>query len=474
MRAISLIAALLFAFCLAPIGGLAAALSQGDRASSETFLLMSFLYLFIAGLAILATWKRPSNLTRGALFPLALVMWIGLAIAATPPYIAIEGHSPIVAFYEATSAVVTNGQTLVPVEDMRWSMLVYRAISSWLGGLLTIVLAVFVLGRYEVGGTASRDLGLVLREPGRVGASVRGTLIEIGIPYTIVTLLGIAALLAARTPPASAFITALGAISTNGLVPPRPGTGVFNNQAAETVLIVLMFVGSTSILTIRALMSRRPGQARESRESLIFLAFLVGVVAFLAAARAFAPQMSHGSWFGLVFDIVSTATTTGVIHDLREGLQVPYEVAIMLALVGGTAYSSSGGLKVFRIAAMMRHSYDEIRSLIYPNRVIAHDAGARRGDTRRMNAIWSALFVGLVFVLVLTMLFALSGNGFESALNLAIGGFTATSSLVDVSLFSTFDGRISVFTLLLLSLAGIVGRLEILLVLVAIGRMNAR
>ncbi|MCB1517829.1 MAG: TrkH family potassium uptake protein [Hyphomicrobiaceae bacterium] len=472
MRAISLIAALLFAFCLAPLGGLLAALSQGDRGASETFLLMAFLYLFVAGLAILATWHRRSLLTRGGLFPLALVMWLVLAVAAMPPYIAIEGHSPAVAFYEATSAIVTNGQSLMPVEEMRWPMMVYRAVSSWLGGLLTLMLGVYVLGRYEVGGTTSRDLRLVLRDSGKVGASIRGTLLEIGTPYVLVTLVGLVALLATRVSPGSALIATLGAVSTSGLVAPRPGAGIFNSQMAETVLLVLMLVGATSILTLRAALGRTLRQAQDRWESLAFLVLIVAIIAFLAVARQVSPQIAHGSWFSLVFDVFSTATTTGVVHDLRDGLQVPYELAIILALIGGTAFSTSGGLKVFRIVAMFRHSYDEIRSLIYPNRMIAFESGSEANETRRMNAVWSALFAGLVFILVLTTLLAMTGHHFEAALNLAVGSFTGTASLVDSSLFATTDGRVSVISLMLLAIAGLVGRLEILLVLVAFGRLR--
>lgn len=471
MQILLLLSGLLFVFSIAPLAGVAAALSVGDLQSAEVFATIFAVYVFIAGLILLANAGRGLYITRVDLIPTSILIWFVMGLAAVPPYIMLEGHGFSVAFYEAVSSITTSGHSLVPIANMSWPMMVFRSTSAWLGGLLTIMLAIYILGRYAVGGTASSDLGLVLRHARDGRPSVRRTFIAVFVPYLLLTVFGVLALMAARLVPGDALIATLSAISTNGLMPPSSGGTLFNNRVAESILMIIMIVGAAGILNVLALRSRRIAQLNARRE-LIEYGVLLIVLAIIIGAQ----QLTHKAFampdvdrvFTAMFDAVATITSTGIVHDARIGLSIDVALALALALIGGCAFSTAGGIKIFRIAAMLHHSYDEVRALIFPNRVLSNDGQSVQTVERRYFGIWSTFYATILFVLLVAFLLSSSGYNLIDSLRLAIGGFTATSSLIDQSMFSTIDGRVSSLTLLLISLVSILGRIEILVFLAAI------
>lgn len=472
MQILMLVSALLLVFSIAPLAGLIAALISYDTAASQTFLFMLLLMATLSGLSTLATNGQKLGITRSKLFVSAVILWLAMIAAAMPPFFVLEGHNLTVSFYEASSAVTTMGHSLHPVGETRWAMIVYRATIGWLGGFLTLVLAVYVLGRYNVGGTPSRDLRIVLRTAASGDYRIGKTILGIAIPYVGITLLGALALMATRINPSLALLTAMGAISTNGLVIFQSAGTIFNNIAAETVLMLLMMVGATSIIVLAAASKRQLNQLQDRSE--ILTTPVVAIVTFAVTGLCLV-LLNADSWgdaysYSRMFDIVSSLTTTALPHDPRIGIQLPIEFAIVLALVGGAAYSTSGGMKQFRLGLMLGHAANDVRRLVYPHRVTAKSHDIDRDRTLRLRAVWSTFFVTLLTLVALIILLAGQGYGLHSGISVAVGALTSSANLVGENLFNTSDGTASGIALILIGLGGIAGRLEILVFLAAFTR----
>ncbi len=469
----ALMSAVLLVFCGATLSGLLAGLASNDWAAVEAFGLLSVAYGLVAGLTLITVGGKAVRLNREQVFSGAILLWCTLIVAAMPAFMLIERHSLLVAFFEASSAAVTLGSSLVPTQQMSAAMIAYRSVTAWLGGLLTIMLAIYVLGRYAVGGTPNRDLRFVLHGFSRGDPRLSQTFLEVFVPYMALTLICTAALALARVEPERALMLAFNLIATNGLSPQPTGGSVLNNQFAEGVMLVFMVAGATSIILMRALIGRRLRQMQDGGEAAGFLMAALMVAVLAIAAPLFIEGGEDTLWSGLfnrVFDAISTMTTTGMVHNPTTGYGLPVEMLIGLALIGGGAYSTAGGIKMFRLMAMVQHSMNEVKRLVFPDQVLPNSVDSDDGQFATAKAIWSAFFAGLMMVVVFMVLFSISGHEFIDSMALSVGAFANTGNLVSGHLLVEEIGGIPGSTLVLVSLAGIAGRVEILVILAAFGR----
>ncbi len=468
-----LLALVLMGFTIATLSGLGVGLLNGDAQAAEVFGILSLAYgIFSVFLYLVAT-SKPKQFRRAGVFVGAISMWITLILAAMPAFIMLEQAHPIVAFFEATSASTTLGTSLVPVSQMSASMIFYRAMTAWLGGFMTLMLAVYVIGRYGVGGTPNRDLRFVLHGASRGNPRLGATFIEVAIPYFSVSILCVIALMLAGVEPARAVLASLSALSTNGFSGWLSQGSYLDNRAGEIILMVFMFIGASSIIWQRTISSRQFFQTNQQGESRNYLLIIFGVIiAGITLSLANFPLGENvaDDLFNRAFDIVATITTTGIVHNVSAGFSVPILFLIGLALVGGCSYSTAGGLKIFRVLAMVRHSKNEILRLVYPSQFIPGSVDTDETVFNSTKANWSAFFSAVIFIVFAMAVLAVFGHEFTASLTISVGAFTSVGSLVSQNLFSVEGGGVPYVSLLWISIIGIVGRVELLVLLAAFSK----
>lgn len=466
---LALAAAVVAFFALALLLPATAAIVTRDWIALEAILLVAVAYGFLSSLSIMTLMPRLRRLSRAGVFYATIGMWLALVIAAIPPFMLIENLSLPDAIFEASSAATTLGVSFHPLAQTSETMALYRGMVAWQGGLLTLILAVYVLGRYEVGGTPNRHLRYILHSLQNGDPRIVQTFFEVFVPYVALTLICTAALVISRTDPADAFNLAINVISTNGYAPLQTGSTVLNNIGGEVVLMIFMLLGATSIVWHRTLINRRWGQAREQTEMYVFLITVFGFSLAVALLNLLVPAEQYTavySVFNGVFDVVSLMTTTGITHDPRYGVRLPFELVLAIVFVGGCSYSTSGGFKVFRLNAMLRHSANEMQRLIYPHVVLAHSVDGDNTERQLAKAIWSAFFVAILTLVVATILFSLQGIDFASSLGLATGAFASTANLVN----DAVDPQMSESVRLTIAAVTLAARIELLILLAAFGR----
>ncbi|VAW22235.1 hypothetical protein MNBD_ALPHA11-789 [hydrothermal vent metagenome] len=468
-----LLSLVLMGFTIATLSGLGVALVNGDAQAAEVFGILSLAYgVFSIFLYLVAT-SRPSQFRRAGVFIGAIAMWITLIFAAMPAFILLENAHPVVAFFEATSASITLGTSLVPVSQMSASMIFYRAMSAWLGGFMTLMLAVYVIGRYGVGGTPNRDLRFVLHGASRGNPRLGATFVEVAIPYIAVSILCVIALMLVGVEPTRAVLASLSAISTNGFSGWFGQGSYLGNRSGEIILMIFMFIGASSIIWQRTILSRQIFQTHQQGESRAYLLIIFGVIIVgIALSLANFPLGENvaDDLFNRAFDIVATITTTGIVHNVSAGFSVPILFLIGLALVGGCSYSTAGGLKVFRVLAMTRHSKNEILRLVYPSQFIPGSVDTDETVFNSTKANWSAFFSAVIFIVFAMAVLAIFGHEFTAALTISVGAFTSVGSMVSQNLFSVEGGGVPYISLLWISIIGIVGRVELLVLLAAFSK----
>lgn len=466
------LAALIFAvFAVALLVPAVAAAGEGNWRAFEAMAVVIAAYGFLSSILIMALRSRIRQLNRVGIFAAAITMWLALILAATPVFMLVEAQGAVQAFFEATSASVTLGITLRPVADISGAMAFYRAMTAWMGGLLTLLLAVYVIGPYRVGGVPNRHIRFIQHSQTEKDPRFFLTLRAVIVPYVALTALCALMLVLTRVSPPDALVISMSMLSTNGFVPAQTGNSILGNGASEAIMLIFMIVGATSIVWHRMLFERRWAVAREQAEGSLFITSAIGLGAIVAFASIFMPDPLHTTGqhaFNFAFDAISLLTTTGITHDQRTGIGLPLELVLLIVLIGGCSYSTAGGMKFFRVGGMLQHLRNELARLVYPNAMLRQSADHDPHHRDVTKAIWSAFFLAILTITMAVLLLALQGIDLPNALRIATGAFSQTGNVVANGLPGLAVGDVAPMTLVTIAALSIAARIEILVVLAAL------
>ena len=448
------------------------AFAVGDRHAGNAFLLVAVLLGFLAGAAIFALRSRRRGLSRVGSYILILALWLIVPVLAAIP-LALASRIPyITALFETVSGFTTTGASNIGgVRVVGTAGIFFRAELQWLGGFLSLVTVATVLAATGLGGLSRSQVALVSGVEDRLSRIMIGVR-QILLAYVAVTVLCMVLLILSGLPPFEAICIALSTLSTGGFMPIDGTFAQYQNPFANVVVSVFMLVGATSIVWQRMISEGRWYQVRQHRES--YWVIGTGLVLGLVYTVAFADPLglvdsSPDDWFtsGLLTG-VSLVTTTGFEAHAGAFVAIPAILALAIALVGGSGLSTAGGLKQYRIGALITLSQVELRRLIYPHSVREPRVGSIAFNLDMMKAILSYLFVSLLILMGSVLLLSLSLPDFQAAITAAIAAFSNIGALyaagwhdaVTWTPYAEFDA----FAKLVFMVTMILGRLEVLVV----------
>ena len=459
-------------FMLAPL--LCAFLLQ-EGSALVGFLVAILIAVFFAVSLLLALQNRKSSMedrTRTSLFPQLLGVWFLLPVFAAVPFFLGGGLDAVSAYFEAVSALTTTGASVLSADGAARSLLLWRALLQWLGGLASLIMiAVFLqpMKLVEMGEGA-----VVL--PHRSATTPIGELRQVSLlllmPYTLLSALCFLGLVATGLPGFHALCMSLSLISTGGFVSSET---LFPGPAAMMLMILFMLLGAFNFSCFCAVMR---GNFRFSRAARglaeIRLLLLLWLVAAVGLILVFHHSANHdgANWLNAVmaglFASASLISTTAMPIPASDGGEygVPLPLLLLLPIIGGCCFSTAGGIRLARILLLVRHSWRELERLIHPSSVVAIPQDVSPAG---MRTVW-ACFGAFVLLLALgTILLTFNGVGFLPALTAAVAALANAGPLLlhldPAVLGSDSYGGMGVFAKSVLIVLMVAGRVEILLLL---------
>lgn len=410
------LAVISFVMALAMIMCAAIALGQGDQDAVSLFAGQAAILVFFAAAIRLAFAGRRERLMRELSFRMLIICWLVAPIIAMPPFLLLTDLPAHLALFEAVSAITTTGATAIAnLEAVPLSIIGWRAWLQWMGGLATLMSIVVVLAPAGAGGIPLLRVGGDTQHI--LDNRVRGVLGA----YIAVTLACFALLLAANIGAFDAFALALSTVSTGGMMP-RPGTlSDYGSPLAEWVIGLFMIIGASSIMWHRLVATGRLGRSITTLES-VALGIFAAVLA-VAYASAFAMAAGSGAVLGPIAALregfvtaASLVSTTGFEARNAGATALPLALVMLVIAIGGGMFSTAGGIKLFRIALMARHSMKELEHIIYPHAVHTDHLGRFAYDTDGMRAIWTAFILFFAVWALSSIMLAMTGMAAEPAL----------------------------------------------------------
>lgn len=440
---------------------------------SVTAFLVSSAIAFAFGLFLERRFVLGEEFTFGRheAFLLVASAWMVATLVGALPYVLIKGPGFLVdGVFESASGFTTTGASVfADVESETKALLLWRALTQWLGGMGIIVLGIAVLPKLAVGGMEL----LGAEAPGPIKEKIRPRIAQTakalwGI-YTLLTGIEVAILWTLGLTPFEAVTQSFTTMATGGFSTRNASIAAFGNPAVEwTVTLFMLLAGASFALHFQWIRGRLKPVLRDP-EFRLYLAILSGGTLVVAVNL-----ILDENYFGVVeaarlaaFQVVSIVTTTGFAttnYDVWPYFSCAF--LFLMMFVGGCSGSTGGSVKVVRVLIVTKKIGVDLRRLARPHAVLPLRVGERTIPDDVVSAVTTffVLFLALFATggLALTMM-GLDPESAFSASAACLGNIGPGFGSVGPTL--TY-GPLPAAAKLLLSVLMIVGRLELYTILV--------
>ena len=428
-----------------------------------TFLVGSFLFF-------LASEKNGDLRTKDG-FIITIFFWTVLGFFGSIPFYNanLEGVDYIDSLFESISGLTTTGATVfIGLDEMPKSLLFYRQLLQWLGGMGIIVLAVAVLPLLGVGG-----MQLYKAEtPGPLKDSkmtprITETAKALWFVYLTMTIACSILYKFFGMSWFDAVSHAFSTISIGGFSTHDESFAYFNNSGLRWTAIIFMIIsGINFALHYLAWTKRRVLHYFYDSEVKLYLSLLLTTAFITFLTLYYSDKIYDDMIVDSVFQAVSIGTTTGFLTSNYSNW--PLFVPIMLlvaAFIGACAGSTGGGIKVIRALILIRQGSSEITKLIHPNAIVTIKFGKKTLDPKVSESVWGFFAVYVATFLFILMILLSQNNDFLTSFsavgatlnNLGPGLGMVSENYKDITdgskialCLAMLLGRLEIFTLLLL------------------------
>jgi len=324
--------------------------------------------------------------------------WVAMTFVGTIPFLVTGAMSGLTdAFFETAAGFTTTGASVVSdPELLSHSILWWRALTQWMGGMGVIVLSIAVLPLLGVGGVQLARAESPGPSPDRLTPRFRETAKRLWYVYVGFTGLEAVLLSFSDMTVFDAITHSFTTMSTGGFGTKSASLAAFNPYAQWVVVTFMMIAGASFALHFRAL--RAPREYARSAEFRIYLYIAAAGAAFLVIGRwgtGVVDAIREG-----VFNAVSIITTTGYANADFGSWNSALQIAIVgFMFVGGMAGSTAGGVKTYRLAVLTNAGRADLRRLVHPLGIFRARIGRDPVDDHVVHSVQTFfLFYMLAFI----------------------------------------------------------------------------
>ena len=438
--------------------------------NNNSFLSSSIITILIGTLTVLSTLRRENQLNLQQAFLFSTLAWISIALFGSLPfYLSDLKLSFSEAFFESMSGITTTGSTVISnLDDSPKSILLWRSIMQWLGGIGIIVMATTVMPLLKVGGMQ------VFKTDASGTEKILPKTIEVALTiisiYTILTLVCGISYWIQGMEIFDSVAHALTTLATGGFSTHNESIGYFKSPGIEITATIFIILGSLPFIAyLKFIKGNKKIFLQDVQiKGFLYLLLISIVVMFIYLFINNSQDSIIDNLRISSFNVISILSGTGYVTD-DFGLwgKFPLIFFLFLMFIGGCAGSTTCGIKIFRLQILLIFVSNQIKKLIYPNSVFIINYNKQKIEDSFINSVIIFIFSYLFLFLIIAMLLSITGLDFLSA----ISGAATSISNVGPGLGEMIgpNGNFSQVTdlsKLILSFAMLLGRLEIFAVLI--------
>ena len=389
--------------------------------NSHSFISSSFVTIFIGILFVLANLEKEFKLNLRQTFLFSTLAWLMVAIFGSLPFLLSANEFTISeAFFESMSGITTTGATIISdLDNSPKSILFWRAIMQWLGGIGIVVMAITILPLLKVGG-----MQLFKMEGPDTTEKILPRTIEVAAiiisTYVVLTFFcGLFYWLFGMTI-FDSVCHSMTTIATGGFSTHNDSIGFFKNSNIEIIASLFIILGSIPFISyLKFSQGNRKIFFNDVQiKGLIYLlaisiAVMFIYLLFINFESSLIDKVRISS-----FNVISILSGTGYVTD-DFGLWGKFSLVFFLFLmfIGGCAGSTACGIKIFRLQMLLIFLKDQIKKLIYPNSVIITKYNNHKISDDFIKSVIIFIFTFLFIFLIIAMLLSISGLDFITSIS---------------------------------------------------------
>jgi len=437
----------------------------------------------MAGGAFLFWFFRPKEelRMREAFLIVTLTWFVGSLIGAFPFTLSGTLESYTDAVFETMSGLSTTGATILggltadgiqnpAIEEIDKSLLFWRSLAHWLGGMGIIVLTLALLPLLGVGGMQLFKAEYSGSTSDKLTPRIRETAFLLWTVYMGMTAVQFLLLWAH---PAMDWFEAINhafsTLATGGFSTQNTSVGAFNSVYIDVIITLFMFLAGINFAMHFRLFTGDHKSFFENREirfySLLTVIFIIGISGglWLIDNYSIADALRYGS-----FQVLAILTTTGFGTD-DYALWMPFSAFLLFLLffTGGCGGSTGGGIKMIRLMIIVKNLKREFKQILHPQAVLPVRVGNRVIDSSILKTILGFFVVYFIIFATGAIIMSFMGYDLISAMGASIaclgnigpawGDFGPTDDYAHVPitgkwvlLILMMIGRLELFTVLVI------------------------
>ena len=396
-------------------------------------------------------------------FVIVSYAWVLMsAIDALPFFLSGEIPNYIDAFFETVSGFTTTGASiLTDVEAMSRGLLFWRSFTHWIGGMGVIVFVMAIIPNI-----ADRSMHIMKAEVpgptvGKLVPKARDTAKILYLIYIAMTIIMIIMLLLGGMPLFDSIVHTFGTAGTGGFGIKSTSIGGYNAYC-QWVITAFMLLFSLNFNIYYLILLRKFKAVLKSTEIWFFL----GLVVVSIAAITYDIYPMYTSFSETIrtssFQVATIISTTGyATANFNTWPSLSKAILLTLMFIGGCAGSTAGGLKNARVVMLIKTVHRELKKLLHPRSVRAVSMEDKRVDEQTLSGVTSYFAVYMMCVMGIFVLLSIEPFGIETNLSATLACFNNVGpgfgAVGPIGSYANYSG----FSKLLLSLAMLLGRLEI-------------
>ena len=434
----------------------------------SSFFGASIVTIIFGTLFFLSNLDHNKQLTLQQAFLLTALSWLSIAIFGSLPFFFSDlNFSFTNAFFESMSGITTTGSTIISnLNEMPKSILLWRAILQWLGGIGIIIMAITLMPIMNVGGMqlfkiSNNDSSEKILPKSK---EIALRLIDI---YTALTLLCGLTYKICGMNYFDSLTHSMTTIATGGFSNYNESIGFFNSVSIEISAMIFIILGSLPFIAYIKFISGNKKILFDDAQIRSFFKIIIFSVAILTIYLAIS-NSAELNLRSIFFNIISILTGTGYVNaEFDTWGSFTLILFLGLMFIGGCAGSTTCGVKIFRIQILYLFISNQLKKIIYPKGVFVLKYDQNPIDNKFISSVISFIYMYLVIFFVLTALLSLTGLDFVTS----ISGAATSISNVGPGLGSIIgpNGDFSSLPNIskwILTLGMILGRLELFAILV--------
>ena len=434
----------------------------------SSFFGASIVTIIFGTLFFLSNLDHDKRLTLQQAFLLTALSWLSVAIFGSLPFIFSDLNFSITnAFFESMSGITTTGSTIISnLNEMPKSILLWRAILQWLGGIGIIIMAITLMPIMNVGGM---QLFKISNNDSSEKILPKSKEVALRLIYIYISL----TLLCALTYKIfgmsffDSLTHSMTTIATGGFSNYNESIGFFNSVSIEIAAMIFIISGSLPFIAYIKFMSGNKRVLIDDTQIRTFFKIIIYSVIILSI-YLMVSKSAELNLRSILFNIISILTGTGYVNaEFDTWGSFTLILFLGLMFIGGCAGSTTCGVKIFRIQILYLFISNQLKKIIYPKGIFVLKYDQNPIDNKFISSIISFIYMYLVIFFILTALLSLTGLDFVTS----ISGAATSISNVGPGLGSII-GPNGDFSSLpntskwILTLGMILGRLELFAILV--------